>query len=215
MGRRPAKPKIYHITHVNNLVKITASGALYSDALMRRQGGPQTTIGMDEVKADRLGRPVPCHPGTVVGDYVPFYFCPRSVMLYVLYRSNHPNLTYRGGQGPILHLECDLHEVVEWANSQRRRWAFTLSNAAAHYTEFRNRLEALTELNWNAIAASIWSQEVTKEGKQAEFLMHEKVPWEFVRHIGVHSADVLTSVRALLGSSDHIPSCTIETSWYY
>jgi hypothetical protein len=47
---------------------------------------------------------VSCHPGTKVGDYVPFYFCPRSVMLYVIHRANHPDLSYRGGQEPIVHL---------------------------------------------------------------------------------------------------------------
>ncbi len=53
---------------------------------------------MPEVVSRRRRLPVPCHPGTWVGDYVPFYFCPRSVMLYVISRKNHPSLTYRGGQ---------------------------------------------------------------------------------------------------------------------
>jgi len=50
---------------------------------------------------------VKCHPGTKVGQYVPFYFCPRSIMLYILHRGNHPDLDYREGQGPILHLQAD------------------------------------------------------------------------------------------------------------
>ncbi len=49
---------------------------------------------------------VKCHPGTKVGEYVPFYFCPRSVMLYILYMGNHPELGYRGGQAPIVHLSA-------------------------------------------------------------------------------------------------------------
>lgn len=52
------------------------------------------------------------HPGLYVGQCVPFYFCPRSVMLYVIYCANHDELSYRGGQGPILHLEADLYETV-------------------------------------------------------------------------------------------------------
>jgi hypothetical protein len=67
---------------------------------------------MSEVVARRKRLPVSCHPGTCVGDYVPFYFCPRSVMLYVISRRNHSSLTYRGGQAPIVHLETDLHAVV-------------------------------------------------------------------------------------------------------
>lgn len=45
-------------------------------------------------------------------------------MLYVIYRANSPDLSYRGGQGPIVHMEADLHETVAWANQNNRRWAF-------------------------------------------------------------------------------------------
>lgn len=56
-------------------------------------------------------------------------------MLYLLHMGNHPNLTYRGGQQPIIHLESDLGKAVEWAEASARRWAFTLSNAGAFYFE--------------------------------------------------------------------------------
>ena len=56
------------------------------------------------------------HPSLCVGDCVPFYFCPRSVMLYVISMRNHAELSYQGGQEPIVHLEADLYDVVAWAN---------------------------------------------------------------------------------------------------
>jgi hypothetical protein len=49
---------------------------------------------------------VKCHPGTCVGEYVPFYFCPRSVMLYVINKGNHLDLQFRDGQSGIVHLEA-------------------------------------------------------------------------------------------------------------
>lgn len=109
MSTPPAQPKIYHITHLDNLAAMAAEGRLVSDALMIQRGGPQAPIGMSRIKQRRLTLPVSCHPGDFVGDYVPFYFCPRSVMLYVLHRGNDPDLAYRGGQSPIVHLEADLH----------------------------------------------------------------------------------------------------------
>ena len=63
------------------------------------------------------------HPDLYVGNCVPFYFCPRSVMLYVLHMGNLPDLGYRGGQEPIVHLEADLLGTVDWANCNQRRWA--------------------------------------------------------------------------------------------
>ena len=106
MTSPPPSPCIYHITHVSNLPAIVASGGLLSDRAMRSRGGPTADIGMDTIKLRRMRLPVTCHPGDQVGDYVPFYFCPRSIMLYVIYCKNHPSLTYRGGQEPIVHLEA-------------------------------------------------------------------------------------------------------------
>ena len=125
MSKPPSKPKIYHITHVDNLTRIIARGGLLSDARMLEEGGPDQVIGMSKIKRRRLEEiEVTCHPGTMVGEYVPFYFCPRSVMLYLIYRGNHPELDYRGGQDPIIHLEADLYQVVKWANDKGVRWAF-------------------------------------------------------------------------------------------
>jgi hypothetical protein len=80
----PAQPKVYHITHVDNLPGILAEGGLWSDAVMLVRSGPAEGIGMGQIKERRLALPVRCHPGDHVGDYVPFYFCPRSIMLYLV-----------------------------------------------------------------------------------------------------------------------------------
>jgi hypothetical protein len=99
MRPAPARPLIYHITHLDNLPLIAADGLL-SDAALIEHGGPRVPIGMSTIKRRRLALPVACHPGDHVGDYVPFYFCPRSIMLFVVHRANHRDLAYRGGQGP-------------------------------------------------------------------------------------------------------------------
>ena len=140
MPTPPAEPKIYHIAHVDRLPSIIGDGCLWSDAVMIRRPELGTTIGMSSIKQRRLTLPVDCHKGTHVGDYVPFYFCPRSIMLYLIYRGNHPELAYKGGQEPIVHMEADLHGVVAWANGESRQWAFSLSNAGAIYTLFRGDL---------------------------------------------------------------------------
>ena len=144
MTTPPRRPSIFHITHVRNLASIVADGELRSDAVMIRGGGPKASIGMSKIKERRLSLDVTCHLGDKVGEYVPFYFCPRSTMLYVIYRQNHPDLAYKDGQGPVVHLEADLHEVVEWADGVNRRWAFSLSNAGAFYTTFCSDLSDLT-----------------------------------------------------------------------
>lgn len=214
MTPTPSRPKIYHITHVDNLAQIAADGCLYSDRLMVERGGA-TVVGMATIKARRLQLPVRCHPGDVVGDYVPFYFCPRSVMLYLIHMANHPELSYRGGQDPILHLEADLHAVVRWANARRRRWAFTLSNAGANYTEFRADLDQLDEINWEGVNARDWRDSDLKEGKQAEFLLHESFPFELITRIGVISEALRARVLEILRGTGYVPAVEVVRGWYY
>lgn len=212
----PAQPKIYHITHVDNLPGIIAGDGLVSDATMIARGGPAAAIGMSGIKMRRVEElEVGCLPGTKVGHFVPFYFCPRSVMLFVLHRANHPELTYRGGQDPIVHLEADLHQVIQWADEQGRPWAFSLSNAGAAYATFWNRVEHLNQLNWPAIAATDFRQADIKEGKQAEFLVLGDFPWGLITRIGVRSADIQSRVRRAVHAAPYRPQVELEPSWYY
>jgi hypothetical protein len=215
MTGAPAEVRIYHITHMDNLPSILADEGLWSDAEMITRGGARASIGMGRIKERRLSLPVKCHPPDRVGEYVPFYFCPRSIMLYLIHRANHPELTYRGGQAPILHLEADLRQTVAWAEREGRRWAFSLSNAGATYTEFRGQLEQLGEVNWAAVAATDFQADEVKEGKNAEFLMREFFPWQLVRRIGVLSESMQNrAIRALSGAK-HKPAVEVRRDWYY
>ncbi len=211
----PDDIRIYHITHLDNLPSILAAGGLWSDAAMIARGGPAASIGMGSIKQRRLGLSVKCHRPDRVGEYVPFYFCPRSIMLYLIHRANHPELTYQEGQESIIHLEADLYEVVAWAENERRRWAFTLSNAGAFYAEFRSQLDQLDEINWAAVASTDFRDPDVKEGKQAEFLVREFLPWHLVRRIGVQSEPFRIRVLRALSGSEHKPVVEVRRDWYY
>lgn len=220
----PNDPKIYHIVHVDRLPSIIAEGGLLCDAeiVLCQEAGQAmgTTIGMDSIKQRRLSElTLTSHPGLYVGQCVPLYFCPRSIMLYLIYCANHPELTYRGGQGPVVHLEIDLNAAVEWADLNGVRWAFTLSNAGAYYFEDRAELAQLGEINWDAVQTNRWSgsgiSPSIKESKQAEFLMERSLPWELVSRIGVRSRQVYGQVVDALQSADHKPHVEIKPDWYY
>ncbi len=207
---------IYHITHVDNLAAIVASGCLLSDAAMIAQGGPPRTIGMNRIKQRRLKEiEVPPHPGTHVGDYVPFNFCPRSVMLFVIHRGNDADLAYRGGQGPILHLRADAARVIDWAESEGWRWAISLINAGNRLAEFGARREDLTRLDWTAIHSTDFRGRAVKEAKQAEFLIHDRLPFEFIDMIGAPTDAIRDRARAVLADSGFEPIVETKPTWYY
>ena len=211
----PPGQSVYHITPIDALAGIVGSGWLYSNVIMDNSNVGGTNIGMSSLKQKRKSLPVKCHDGTFVGDYVPFYFCPRSVMLYLIFRGNHPELEFKGGQEPIVHLEYDLQQVIDWANSQPRLWAFSLSNASASYTQFRCDVEHMDQINWTAVAALDWRAPEIKEGKQAEFLVHGWVPWHLVKRIGVRSEAVARGVLSAIGHARHRPPVQIVRDWYY
>lgn len=215
----PAQPKLYHIVHVDRLRSIVTDGHLSCDRELSRRASQGietgTTIGMGSIKQRRLSDlRLTSHPELFVGDCVPFYFCPRSVMLYLIYQANHPELTYRGGQEPIVHLEADLRAVVRWARQQGQRWAFTLSNAGARYFEDRCDLAKLSEINWTAVAATTWAGAM-KEGKQAEFLLERAFPWHLVERIGVKSPSTYRLATNALPSPGHRPPVEVKPEWYY
>ncbi|GLK68110.1 type II toxin-antitoxin system toxin DNA ADP-ribosyl transferase DarT [Hansschlegelia plantiphila] len=211
----PARPKIYHIVHVDRLASIVLDGRIWSDAEVIARASPGTTIGMSGIKARRLRTKLDSHPDLAVGDCAPFYFCPRSIMLYIISMANHPELSYRGGQAPIVTLEADLQEAVEWAGAKDRRWAFTLSNAGSSYFDDRDDLADLGDINWDAIAAGNFRDSEIKEGKQAEFLMERSFPWHLVRRIGVYSSAVAQQVANTLRGAAHRPPVEIRREWYY
>ena len=113
----------------------------------------------------------------------------------------------------IRNLEIDLWQTVAWAEENNQRCAFTLSNAGAYYFEDRCDLELLHEINWDAVHAHSWQQ--CQEGKQAEFLIEQQLPWELVSRIGLISPKVRSQVRAALAAAVHSPAVEIIPNWYY
>jgi hypothetical protein len=215
----PIQPKIYHIVHVDRLASIISDGFLWSDAVMAQRQSVGTTIGMSNIKTRRLNElSLSCHTDLRVGHCAPFYFCFRSVMLYLIYQRNE-ELTYKGGQEPIIHLEADLHTTIAWAQQNNRRWAFTLSNAGAYYFEDRSDLKQLGDINWDAVQARQWAgtgvSRSLKDGKQAEFLIEQSFPWHLIEQIGVFSQSYVQPVSLAMQRAAHRPRIVIRRDWYY
>jgi len=212
----PSRQKIYHITHLRNIARIVNAGAIYSDARRLALKLQCEIVGMSRIKKRRLEEiQVECHPGTMVGQYTPFYFCPRSIMLYILHRGNNPDLNYTEGQNPIVHLQADLHHTIAWADTNRIRWAFSNGNAGAFLTRFFGSVADLKNVNWPAVASTDFRDPVIKEGKQAEFLLWDEFPWQLIEEIGVRNADAMRSVQAAIQAAGHRPPVSVQPAWYY
>jgi len=213
-GKVPDQIKIYHIIHASKLPAILAEKYLISDAEVQKRAPVGETIGMKAIKKRRLEElTLSSHPELYVGECVPFYFCPRSVMLYMLYMRNHIDIEYRGGQEPLLHLVADLRRTVKWAEQNGLRWAFTNSNAGSRYFEDFASLDDLNQIDWDSIETNDWSN--CKEQKQAEFLIEKKFPWELIEGIGVYSYEWVEVANENLSSAGFYTPVKIKREWYY
>src|SRR3712207_2675611 len=80
MDLNPTRGLIFRITHRDNLPWILDHG-LYCKTTLRSDPN-FVSIGNADLIDKRARRQVPIHPGGTLSDYVPFYFTPKSPMLY-------------------------------------------------------------------------------------------------------------------------------------
>jgi hypothetical protein len=201
--------EIYHITHVKNLQRIVAEGGLCCDR--SAQELKSVNIGHMHIKERRLRRAVPLGPKGTVGEYVPFYFAPRSPMLYVISRGGVEG--YADGEPPVIYL-CSTAETVRKAGL---RWVFTEGHADMDYTDFFDDLKDLGKIDWDLMQAKYWhdtnDDPDRKRRRQAEFLVHEFFPWELVSYIGVYDGSIAETVGEIIKA--RIPKVEVQRGWYY
>lgn len=204
---------IYHITHVDNLPAILAADALWSDARLKAAHTQPKTIAHDHIKQRRERTPVTVPPHGVVADYVPFYFCPRSPMLYALKGGMVPSAV--GTQQDILHLVLDAESLM----GAGLACVHTDGNAASQPLRFFSGVADVGSLRWDVIQSWSWKDTPDdndrKRSKQAEFLVHDAVPWAHVQMIGAMTEATREHAIAAMASAAHRPPVTLQTKWYY
>lgn len=168
-----------------------------------------TNIGCSHIKERRMKRPVLVAAGGTLGQYVPFNFCPRSVMLYVV-SQGHEN--YSGGQQPIVHLVSSVQTGI----ATGRPWFFTDRHADLEYAQQIGSLDALDKVDWQVMPLQQWgSNTETKEKRQADFLMHDWCPWTAITGIGVIDETIAGQIIKILAGVDHRPQVAVRRDWYY
>ena len=206
MTTPPQDPPIFHITHVENLVGILREGGLWSDAQRIARKLVTTNIGYTHIKNRRLSRPVPTRGGGMLGDYVPFNFCARSVMLLAVHGGHQD---YAGGQDAVIHLVS----CVSRAIAPGRPWAFTDRHAELAHALFYDDPQDLSEVRWDVMPLQWWGQ--VKEERQAEFLVHEFFPWTCVTEIAAATDASAQRAQQILVGANYQPPVIVRRDWYY
>ncbi len=156
---------------------------------------------------------VPCGPGGTLHDYVPFYFAPRSPMLYTISRGNVAE--FSGGQDSVVH-------IVSTAQTVRNaglRFVFTDGHGIMAFTEFFADLVDLDKVDWAIMSAKYWSDTDDdtdrKRRRQAEFLVHERFAVNLTHELGVINQPKKNEPDAALAEFGLTIPVVIRPGWYY
>jgi ssDNA thymidine ADP-ribosyltransferase, DarT len=212
---------IYHITHVNNLARIVNTNGLWCDSERLRQGFESVGIAHQELKDRRARTSVrrrtgqPIAAGGTLADYVPFHFANRSPMLYSIHTGYVEG--YDGGQRGVVYLVSSVQRVAKGD----RPWCFTNGHAVQAVTEFFDSLADWDKVDWDIVGHWRWKDTDAdpdrKRRKQAEFLVHKSVPWDWVEQIGVIDRAMHDKVKRALADAgvQHVPPVVVQRKWYY
>jgi hypothetical protein len=205
---------IYHITYIDNLASILHSDGLIAYSRLKQQQASYTDIAYEQIQYRRARKQVPCSAGGVLHDYVPFYFAPRSPMLYTIHKGNVQG--YQDGQNLIIHLVVEIEAIA----NLNLAFAYTDGHAIMDYSDFYDNLYQLDSvIDWELMKSNYWFD--TKDDpnrkcrRQAEFLVNQFCPWTLIQEIGVMNDDIKMKVEKILQNQKHQPSVKIYPQWYY
>jgi hypothetical protein len=204
---------IYHITHIRNLTSIIGQNGLCCDTLTAERALLPVGIAHSHIKERRARRQVLAGPGGTLADYVPFYFAPRSPMLYAINQGAVAG--YAEGQRPILHLLASAEQIAQ----QQLPFAFTDGHADVALSRYFDDLQALDQIDWKVMQETFWNDTAEdgdrKRRRLAEFLVQHFFPWTLIEEIGVMTRQMAHDVQQILQTSAHRPQVTVYQRWYY
>jgi|GEM_PF-2597155 len=117
-----------------------ARSSLLANTEIGRLAVTPHNIGLKHIKQRRQHRVVPVAAQGVLADYVPFNFCPRSVMLCAI-ANGHTD--YQGGEDDVIHLVARFASIL----AAGVQWAFTDRHAELSHALYFDTVEGFSEVH--------------------------------------------------------------------
>ena len=172
-----------------------------------------TSIAHQSIQDRRATTTVPCGPQGVVHDYIPFYFAPRSPMLYSISKGNVAG--YDGDQRSVIYLVSTADAVA----NQGTGFVFTDGHAIMAMSRFFDNLDDLDKVDWQLMHSRYWfdtqQDNDRKRRRQAEFLVYHFFPWELISRIIVMDKRTESALVKELTSAGVSTSVQCYRPWYY
>lgn len=210
---RPIPTAVMHFTRVEHLPSIIANG-LESDTRAQASGLLQIEVGALGIKQRRRERVMRLDPGGTVADYVPFYFAPRSPMMYVIDKGRVP--TYQDGCDKVIYLASTLERLAGTGLVVR----LSDRNAVfAHAAVIDLEGDVDGHIDWDLMLSRYWhdtlSQPDRKERRMAECLVHQVVPWAAFDEVVAKNDSTAEEARVALAAAGRTTNVAVRPGWYY
>jgi ssDNA thymidine ADP-ribosyltransferase, DarT len=171
-------------------------------------------VGDRGVKAWRRTKRIRVGPGGIAADYVPFYFAPRSPMLFKIWRHGVEQYP-EGRQEPLIYLVTALDAVERLGLP----FVFSDGNCAKDITDVFDDLSDLDKVDWLLMKQKMWN-DTASDGdrmrrRMAEFLVYDRVPWSAFLGVGTMTGEVADRVRNILASFGLSGDVIVKRDWYY
>lgn len=185
-----------------------------SDVLAAERGLLEVEVGDPGIKGVRRRRKVNRSPFGVVADYAPFYFAPRSPMLFSIDKGNVPS--YQDGCDPLVYLVSTVEGLVQAGLDV----LVSDRNACLATATFRLASDDLDDhVDWELMQARIWRDTADhpdrKERRMAECLAHSQVPWSAVTAVVARTSTTAAQASGVLWSAGVSQPVSVRPGWYF
>lgn len=166
----------YRITHINNIPNIMQVG-IVSDT---SSNANPNYISIGDPTAIETRRKKLLSDGSRIGDYIPFYFGPRTPMLYVIQKGY--NGVKKQRPEDIVYCVIELSDIIR----DNIDCVFTDGHALEKFSitypkECLKQIDQL--LSWDILYTKNWKDEWdVRRRKQAELLLREDLPAKYIKY---------------------------------
>lgn len=211
LANRGLDTQIFRITHYRNLDFTLRNGVFCRNS---EDCDPNyINIGHQQLINDRGGFRVRVVPNGVLNDYVPFYFAPRSPMLYSISRGNVAG--FNGNQADIAYIVCNIRSV----QLAERPFVFTNAHAYIALSRQYNNIQHLDQIDWNIMNARYWNWTIDDPDRtsrrMAEFLVYQFVPVSCILEVVLYNQRKLDYINRLIEELNLTIPARICRDWYF
>lgn len=170
---------VFRLTHIDNIKYIMSKGLVRASSPLRDEN--YVSIGDVQVRKDRK------YQGYQLSDFMPFYFGPRSPMLYVIQHGFNgvPKVKPEDIVYCVIRIEDIIKNDIDCIFTD----GHALSSLTNYY--YKSSLANLNNIvNYDDVYSTYWNIEDDpdlKRRKEAELLINEDLPAQYIRGIVVYN----------------------------